>query len=234
MKYSIFPICSSIDCPVYISKTNYCWRKELDLVCYFMNWPFRELMLCIHQVLHVFSKSLVASVINPESWALTRSILPWESPSSLLLSNSALVQGFVSPWGCPDAVTTGHVQVSSPLFWMDIVDRHDSLLFSLVSSPLWTLNPNVHPGMPGDINEPCTKTPFLSTRSPFCRTGWGHCLFLGSPLTSSSSSLFLAVPYIKSSNKLKIMRMLRLAITVFNSQQPLRPEKSKDKGNRSI
>lgn len=206
-----------------------------------MKWPFRELMLCNHQVLHVFRKSsvqlLVDSVINPESWgnpwALTRSVLPWVPPPHSFSPTLLWFRGFVSPWGWPDTVTTGRVQVSSPLFWMTL-DRHDSLLSSLVSSSQWTLNLNLHPGMLEDINEPCTKPPYLPTLSPFCRTGWGHCIFLGSPLTSSSSSFFLAVPYTKSSNKLKNMRILRLAITAFNSQQPLRPEKSKDNDNRSI
>lgn len=226
MKYSVLQIRNAIDYLVWIGKTNYCQRKELELVCEFMKWPFRELMFCIHQVLHVFSKSreqlLVASVINPESWgnpqALTRSILPWELPSSLLLSNSALCRGFgpVPPVPVDQMQSLLEVCRSPVLSSGWTLDSHDSLLSSLVSIPLWTLSLNLYPGM---SNESCSKPSFLSNLSHFCRTGWGHCLFLRSLLTSSLSSLFLAVPYTKFINKLKIMRMVRLAITVYSSQQ---------------
>lgn len=100
MKYSVFQICNAIDYPIWIHKTNYCQRQELELVCELMKWPFRELILCIQQVLHVFSQSgvqlLVASVINPECWgnlwALMGSILPWQpllpTPSLQLCSGA--------------------------------------------------------------------------------------------------------------------------------------------------
>lgn len=145
-----------------------------------MNWPFRELMLCIHQVLHVFSKSLVASVINsPPPHSFSPALL-W--CRALCHLGGAQMQSRLDM--CRSPILSSGWTLHTP----------DSLLSSPVFSPLWTLNLNLHPGMPGAINAPCTKPPFLSTRPPFCRTGWGHCLVLWSPLTSSSSSFFLLFP----------------------------------------
>lgn len=146
-------------------------------------------------------KLLVANVINPESWgnpsALTEDpsfpeSIPLLTPLQLCSGAGALCH-----LGSDQMQSLLEVCISPVLSSGWTLGRHDRLLSSFVSTPLWTLSLNLHPDMPENINEPCTKPPFLSSLSLFCRSGTagGHCLFLGSPLTSSSSSLFLAVPY---------------------------------------
>lgn len=184
---SCFQIFHVIDYPVWIGNI-YRLQKEIMLVCELMKQPFRELLLHINEVLHVFSKPsvqlLVLNIINVKilgppigpDWVHH----PLGAPKHPLL----WCRGFMSAWGWhPDLVRSTLEVPRSPVLpsgWT--LDRCDSLLSSSVSSHGWILSLTPHTAVSGTVNGSCPEHLALPTLPPWCRTGWGP------PLASSSSS----------------------------------------------
>lgn len=111
----------------------------MELACELMKWPFRELMLGINEVLHGFSKSsmqlLVVNIINVRVLGAPIGYGP-SSPGSPR-TPSALVQGLRVSLGLaprPGLTTAGGVQVSSPIFWMNL--GHNGIAFFPALSPV--------------------------------------------------------------------------------------------------
>lgn len=142
---SRFQICHVIDYPVWISNI-YHLRKELKLVCELIKQTFRELLLHINEVLHVFSKPsmllLVLNIINVK--ILGRPIGPDRVHPPLGAPTHPLLwcRGSMSAWGWHlDLVWSSLEAPRSPVLpsgWT--LDIRDSLLSSSVPSPGWILS----------------------------------------------------------------------------------------------